>query len=286
LPESEAPASKRWLTRENLVAAATVVVGGASGLAGGLLVSMAPDNYGHKGFLDGLVTALAAAVALFATGAYATAAVPWALDAREKDYSPALVAFGAFVGVSVGMSLFGWLNMVLFGGVAQLLAVASGYGLARLACEVRVGKPRRAAFRWARVFGMAFVGFCAAVGTTPQTDFPGADAPIAERRAWAVKTFNGSYDKIEAYLQHSREVRERLGTIEAMGPTEGLNRTATSPGELMGEFTIEVKGAKGTGVAHLQFMHGSSSPDWQSYGIHGELRGPVDTVQLPEAKEK
>ena len=65
-----------------------------------------------------------------------------------------------------------------------------------------------------------------------------------------------------------------------MAPTEGENHTAYSPGELMGVFTIEIKGAKGTGKAFLQFMHGTSDPSWQSYGYNGKLKTPSGTTNL------
>lgn len=285
LESNAAAGPKRWLTRLNVAAAASVAVGGAMGLTGGMLAALGPSNYMNSGFLEGMVEALMAAAVLFYTGAFLGAGVPWALNDAETDYSPGLMALGAFLGAGVGAVVAGPLEVVLHLGGAHLIALAAAFGGARLAGKVQRPKTARAAFRWARLVGVALVGLGVAAWVAwPKDTFPGASAPIAERRAWAVKTFDAPYVKAEEYLRKTPVVAQRVGTVEAIAPTEGPNQTAYSPGELSGEFTLEVKGSKGEAIAHLRFMHGTSDPDVKAYGFSGELRGPVGTVTLPELK--
>ncbi|MFN3429889.1 MAG: hypothetical protein ACK46X_08045 [Candidatus Sericytochromatia bacterium] len=269
------------LSRENLVAVATVATGSVCGMAGGALLVQAPDNYAHSGFLDGMIEALLAAAAMFGVGAYVAAALPRAIAPRDPDYVPALVALGAFLGVALGSAASGPLLLVL-GPLSTVVAVSVAVVVTRFAMRARKPPSPVAWRRWVGMPIVAAAGLAAAISVaSPGTDFPGAEAPIPVRRDWAVKTFGEAYTKAEAYLRAAPAVRERLGAVEAIAPTEGENRTAMAPGELMGDFTLEVTGTRGTGVARLRFMHGSSDTDVKSYGFSGTLTTPAGTVELP-----
>lgn len=269
------------LTRENLVAVATVASGSVCGMAGGALLVQAPDNYAHSGFLDGMVEALLAAAAMFGVGAYVAAALPRAIAPRDPDYVPGLVTLGAFLGLAIGSAVSAPLLIVL-GPLSTLLAVAVAVAVTRLAMRVRKPKSPVAWRRWVGMPLVAAAGLAVAISVaSPGTDFPGAEAPMPVRRDWGLKTFGEAYTKAEAYLRATPAVRERLGAVEAIAPTEGENRTAVAPGELMGDFTLEVSGTRGKGVARLRFMHGSSSTDVKSYGFSGTLTTPAGTVELP-----
>jgi hypothetical protein len=270
------------LSRDNGVAAMAVAVAVPSAIGGVAVLAQASDNYTHAGFLGGLVEALVVGGVMYAVGAYVGASALWITSERERDYSPALVAVGACLGTAVGSAVVSPVAQWGLIGLSPVLTLLAAWGGARLACRPRFATPPRGWRRWGRVAGVVAVGvLIAGLVGAPRTDFPGASAPSAERRAWGVKTFGDAYESAEAYVRTSPVVRERLGTLSTVAPTEGTNRTAYSPGELMGEFTLELVGTQGTGVARVQFMHGSSNIDLKSYGFSGELKTQGETIDLP-----
>ena len=160
---------------------------------------------------------------------------------------------GGFIGLMVQQtnypisdfaSLSSWIGL----GIGSLLGIHLG-GLAkyRRTSEWRVTL-RRAAIP---------VGLIALLYLVNYTDFPGVDAPIQSRQQWAVRTFRG-YESIASRLRSCEEIADSIGSIEFVAPTQGRNSISIESGyKSMGEFTLEVVGATGTGVAHIQMNMGS-----------------------------
>lgn len=260
------------------------VVGAA--LAVAFSRTLGGGNYMAEGFASAMLLILGLGLLGYWLGAYAGAGAFWVADDRERDVAPGLLATGAMVGGWVAQSVaglaFAFVIPLLPSGAGPLLAVLAGVPGAWLGALIatRVRWPKWRS-RSARYFHVLLVLASLAGGAwaaVPRPQFPGAEAPAATRRAWAVVTFGEAYQQAEAFLKASPAVRERLGAVRGLAPVAGPNRTAYSPGELMGEFTIGVEGDRGRGVARLQFMDGGDGARFhgtlEHEGTHVPLGSP------------
>lgn len=89
--------------------------------------------------------------------------------------------------------------------------------------------------------------------------FPGVTAPVELRQLWALKEF-GDYNGVVKSIQNCRPIVDRVGTVQAVAPTQGKNFVISDPGSSghSGELTLEVVGTKGTGIANFKFHIGTS----------------------------
>jgi len=89
--------------------------------------------------------------------------------------------------------------------------------------------------------------------------FPGVTAPVELRQQWAIKEF-GNYGGVVKSIQNCRPIVERVGTVQAVAPTQGKNFVISEPGSSghSGELTLEVVGKKGTGVANFKVHIGTA----------------------------
>lgn len=98
------------------------------------------------------------------------------------------------------------------------------------------------------------------------TGFPGAHATTEVRDKWGIKTFPGLLDRegslyagVSAF-QGCKPIVDRVGEIQAVAPTEGPNFFSSDFGSnhSQGEFTLEVVGSKGTGIANYEYSNFNS----------------------------
>jgi hypothetical protein len=87
------------------------------------------------------------------------------------------------------------------------------------------------------------------------TGWPGAQAPLAARDAWAKETFKDHYAQATAFVKGCSDVTGRLGAVTAIGPAPGTNTVFYGPGESSGDFTLEVVGQKATALVHAATQH-------------------------------
>jgi hypothetical protein len=265
----------------------------ALGLSMGLMALHATggDNYRHVGFLSEFVYSLIGAAGGFWLGVYWAHAFSWVQGPAEKAPSPGLIATATLIGSVLLYGLSGVVSAVQSGGIAFTLAVsvtaavAGAFGAAALARKVKLPRWHHRAHR---AIHMGVVSLLALVGmvfiSLPTSTFPGPESTLDTRRQWALKTFDTSYQRSEEYLAQHPGVRAAVGRVLQSGPIPGPNRTATSPGELMGDFTIQVVGDRGTGVAHLKFLHMSSHTDLASYRFSGHFEHEGRRVALEQAE--
>lgn len=82
--------------------------------------------------------------------------------------------------------------------------------------------------------------------------FPGVNAPIEMRQKWAYEKFR-HYPAMVHSIEESNEIREKVGKIKFVAPTKGRNLHVVIGGSSgpASEFTLEVLGDKGTGIAYV-----------------------------------
>lgn len=88
--------------------------------------------------------------------------------------------------------------------------------------------------------------------------FPGVNAPIEMRQKWAYKTFS-HYPAMMRSIEESNEITDKVGNIKFIGPTKGRNLHYAEGGSShpASDFTLEVVGEKGTGIAYITTWGGS-----------------------------
>lgn len=248
----------------DLIALGTVMSGLATAVAMGAIARVTwlkdAGNYAVGSAADDLVSPIMLFGMLFLSGCYLGASSFWLAAPRQSDIVPLRVAMGAAAGAAIGFGVVLLIGLIvpvpppLAAGVSVLAAY---YG-ARLTTVLRRPKPADPRLRIARVtlVGMGLFVATALVSVRPH-GFPGGEAPLAERDAWATKAFGDQYGEAKAYLQGCSGLRERVGAVKAIGPVPGPNKVYFGADDSAGDFTLEVVGEKGTArvTAHTQRPH-------------------------------
>lgn len=91
--------------------------------------------------------------------------------------------------------------------------------------------------------------------------FPGAFASAEARQQWAYTEFT-DYKFVVSDIQNCEPIKARVGNVKTIAPTWGKNITVRDSGSSghYGEFTLEVIGDRGTGVANASFHIGTVIP--------------------------
>lgn len=100
-------------------------------------------------------------------------------------------------------------------------------------------------------------------------DFPGVNAPVEVRQKWAYKKFS-NYSAMVYSIQESNQIIDQVGQIKFVAPTKGRNLFVVIGGSSgpTSEFTLEVVGEKGTGIAYI-----TTWGRWYITGVCFEYQG-------------
>jgi hypothetical protein len=248
----------------DLIALGTVMSGLATAVAMGSVARVTwlkdAGNYAVGSAADDLVSPIMLFGMLFLSGCYLGASAFWLAAPRRSDIVPLRVAMGAAAGAALAFGavlLVGMLVPVPPPFAAGVCVLAAYYG-ARLTTVLRRPKPADPRLRVARVtlVGMGLLVATALVSVRPH-GFPGGEAPLAERDAWATKAFGDHYAEAKAHLQACPALRGRVGAIQAIGPVPGTNKVYFGAEDSAGDFTLEVVGEKAPVrvTAHTQRPH-------------------------------
>lgn len=252
-------------------------------------MSFHDDNYQMASLLQTGANLVTLGIAGFVLGVYLVPAVGWVVAREGCDYSPLAIAAGACLGLMAG-GLVGTPLGLMFHLDAQYIAPTM-LGLQAIgACagawlgyrwrrERPPGLVRRA-LRVGAVITVVIAGLWTQVGTTH--NFPGSQASLDARQAWATNTFDWRYEEVAAHLRVCGDVTSRLGTVRAIAPIAGANRAFIGPGETTGTFTLELLAERGRGVAKVDFMAyrpaaGKGAP---LVDLKGTLDSPTGTVPI------
>ena len=245
------------LENPDLIALGTVLTGAGFALGGTMLAQATllrdASNYRVTTVFDDMFAPMVLFGLLFLLGCYVGASAFWVFSARKSDIVPLRLAFGA-----VTFGLAGFALMLLLGTVLPIgrpiaasgTLLAAYYG-ARFTTVLRRPKPESRGLRLGRsaLTASALLIAILLVSYKP-SGFPGAQAPIAERHAWAERTFGEPYRQAVDFAKTCPDLSERFGAIRAVGPAPGTNVVYQAPGQQTGDFTLEVVGAAGAGLVH------------------------------------
>jgi hypothetical protein len=269
-----------------VLSVACALLGGAAALLGDRLLGAAETNYSNVGWASVLIQMAFTGLLAVTFGALAGAVGPWLFAPREREVVPEVLAFAVIVAMLVSAMPLGlflsllpfYLGLSLNAATLVLLLLAGGWLATRIK-RPTPGPAWRTARAGAGLLGLATLAAGGYVLTLP--DFPGGEAPFAVRDAWGRRTFDEPYKLAGEFLAAAPVVRAQLGQPSGYAPMAGINRTTYTPGERMGEFTLEVVGPKGRGIARLRFMHGNGGHDYESYGFRGRLEANHQIFQIP-----
>ena len=181
---------------------------------------------------------------------------------RDRSFSPLLLAASGFLGL---MILAFWLQSnwansapptiwdgLILVGICSVLPIL-------VACQLKIFTTRSELLELYIVVTLLLVAILP-VFFFNYTDFPGANASIQAREEWGLTTFpSGDGETIYTgvdFFQNCKPIVDRVGDIQAVAPTKGANNFVrqldSSPFTMRGEFTLEVVGSKGTGVANYK----------------------------------
>lgn len=243
---------------------ATLIDGLSGTLAVAFGVKYSPDmgiyyflNYRvERDLLDWQILWLSVGLLLFALGIYGGAVVVRQFCPRRvPTFEPALLVGGGIAGLFAGCSMQWYaladLPMDIFLWSSWRLGIIGSLLGMLLACQVKFRRalgPRvnllRIGFPLMLILLLFLLNF---------TSFPGVKATAQSRQQWASRHFP-LYDNQVSYLKRCPPIVKRVGKVEFIAPTKGVNFFATEGGSGQhGEHTLEIIGSTGTGVAHFKF---------------------------------
>lgn len=148
------------------------------------------------------------------------------------------------------------MGSVLIGLVNGLLLYLLGVcliALLRQKCYPRRGRNQPANKRRTLLKFIAPTLLILALVAVNYRGFP-AFASAEARQRWAYTEFT-DYKYAVSDIQNCEPIKARVGNVKTAAPTWGKNVTVRDPGSSghRGEFTLEVVGDKGTGIANARF---------------------------------
>ena len=112
--------------------------------------------------------------------------------------------------------------------------------------------------------------------------FPGAFASAETRQQWAYTEFT-DYKYAVSDIQNCEPIKAKVGNVKTIAPIWGKNMTVRDPGSSghRGEFTLEVIGDRGTGVANSSFHIGTVL-----YEVKFTYEGKTETLTCDNAGDQ
>lgn len=204
------------------------------------------------------------AMTLYLLGLYTIAMVERQLSEQEMEIEPVFLVFGCIIGLLVGYLVayfyssmptlrhkFPWSFWVL---VLPFLLSLLGISIAVIF--------KRSKSTSNLIVSLLRILIPSAIALTfilvNNNGFPGVAAPAEVRQQWASKEF-WNYAGVVNSIKSCQPIIKRVGSVKFVAPTQGQNDVFYDPGSSghSGEFTLEVVGEKGIGVANFDFRIGT-----------------------------
>jgi intracellular septation protein A len=195
-------------------------------------------------------------LALYLLGISAVAIVLQLMPSQRSEVEPSFLVLGGIIGL-----LFGSLPLYITSNspfvILPVSLLLSLFGV-RLACSLPGLKSNshRVVRLLRNLIPSLFILLTLTVIWVHNSSFPGVTAPSTVRQQWADKEF-GEYKEVMETIKTCQPIIERVGSVKYVAPTQGRNYVIDDSGSSghRGEFTLEVVGEKGIGVANFNFHH-------------------------------
>ncbi|MEG4531141.1 hypothetical protein [Microcoleus sp. D2_18a_D3] len=198
------------------------------------------------------------ALALYLLGLYTIALVDRQLSEQEMEIEPLFLVFGCIIGLLVGC-LPTYLSYPTLPG--SFWGLLFPFWLSILGIYI-AGKFKRSKSTSNLIVSLLRILIPSAIALTfilvNNNGFPGVAAPAEVRQQWASKEF-WNYAGVVNSIKSCQPIIKRVGSVKFVAPTQGQNDVFYDPGSSghSGEFTLEVVGEKGIGVANFDFRIGT-----------------------------
>ncbi|MEG5036875.1 hypothetical protein [Microcoleus sp. AT3-D2] len=208
------------------------------------------------------------ALALYLLGLYTIAVVDRQLSEQEMEIEPLFLVFGCIIGLVSGY-LVAYFYSSFYSSMPTLLHKLPGlfWGLLfpfllSLLGICIAGRFKRSKSTSNLIVSLLRILIPSAIALTfilvNNNGFPGVAAPAEVRQQWASKEF-WNYAGVVNSIKSCQPIIKRVGSVKFVAPTQGQNDVFYDPGSSghSGEFTLEVVGEKGIGVANFDFRIGT-----------------------------
>lgn len=193
-------------------------------------------------------------LALYLLGISAVAIVLQLISSERSQVEPSFLVLGGIIGLLIG-SLPLYITSNSFVTILPVSLLLSIFGI-RIACELPRQKSNfHRGVKLLRNFIPPLLAFLAlTVIWVHNSTFPGVKAASAVREQWAGKEFD-EYNSVVNTIKTCQPIIKLLGSVKYVAPTQGRNYVIDDSGSSghSGEFTLEVVGSKGIGVANFSF---------------------------------
>lgn len=189
-------------------------------------------------------------------GIYIIATIFRLSSKRERDIVPSVLVY-----TSIG----GWVlliaSTILFSGIPSniwviILFLPLPIVAIRLSCEFEINKYTSLTLFLKKIVTVLLINLILLL-VVCINDFPGVNASIEVRQKWAYEEFR-HYPHIVHTIEKSNQITDKVGKVKLVAPTKGRNIHTVIGGSSgpSSEFTLEVVGEKGTGLAYVSTWGG------------------------------
>lgn len=215
--------------------------------------------FNYHQFYGASYGSLVSLLAFYLLGFYFTALILRQFYPNQlQTFEPSFLVMGNATGLLVAISLlncFSWTlqsDLLRFG--ANLVSFLFVLLCTALACSVK----RQKSSKWQDTL-LRWSVPAVLMATTIHSSLLVTFAPAEVRQRWAYTEFS-EYEYAVKDLRQCPAITGRIASIKTIAPTRGKNFTFYDPGSSghSGEFTLEVTGPMGKGIANSQFHIGTN----------------------------
>ncbi|BCL39245.1 hypothetical protein NSMS1_56920 [Nostoc sp. MS1] len=231
-------------------------------------------NYRQMNITGWFYLAIIIGLALYLFGISTTALVLQTISSFASEIESSFLVLGGTIGLLVG-NLPLCLDLLtqrsyLFLSRLAILSVPISVLLSILGIRIACEFPQRTAYSHRGILSFrTLIPFLVALLALTfiwvnNSSFPGVNAAPVVRQQWASKEFGG-YKEVVATIKSCQPIIQQVGSVKYVAPTSGKNYVIYDPGSSghSGEFTLEIVGEKGIGVANFSFHIGTAVYDGQ-----------------------
>lgn len=222
---------------------------------------------------------------LYISGVYISASIFQFYSKRKIANIPSILTLASIIGLVLGYSiviklsrpildtfplLYKWLDYHSFDSdIRYLLGSSLLFSLLgiRVACTLESNKYPLLLRSLLKISTVIVINLILYFVLAASTTFPGVSAPIEIRQKWAYQEFD-NYENVVRDVEECNWITDKVGKIKFVAPTKGRNIHTNEAGSGdRAEFTLEVVGEKGAGVAYIsQHLRGTTDLSFESQG--------------------